>query len=262
MNLDKLLKYISLYLHYLSIPFRILIILLAYIIGVLLIFLINKNSFTKFMIRCWAIITMRMHSFNLIYEKEEILKYEKYMKEEDNVLLIYNHRNLYDSILLLCLCDNITFLLNKAIPSKLPFFKILYDRMNMIYVETDKSNTDSIINYVNNRKKGEKILAIAPDGGKYPENPDVSDISKFKTGAFVGMFPVIPIVIKYNEKNYLDYKIDYPESVLHVMFKGFLNETYDVKVKVLDMVYPDENSSIEEYRDKVYNIMNEEYKKM
>lgn len=258
----KIIEFILLYLHYLSIPFRILIIILTYIICVFIIYIINNKEFSKILIRFWCIITMRMHSFNFIYDKEEILKYEKYMKEEDKILLVYNHRNLYDSIILLCLLDNITFLLNKTIPSNVPFFKVLYDCMNMIYVDKNKSNTESIINYVNNRKKKDRILAIAPDAGKYPENPDYSDISNFKTGAFVGLFPIIPIVIKYNEKEYLDYKIDYKESILHFMFKGFLNNTYDVKIKVLDIVYPDKNSTIEEYKNKVYNLMNEEYKNM
>lgn len=262
MEWSELVEYISLYIHYLSIPFRIFIIFFFYFLGIIVMIIMNNDYLNKVVVRLWAIIMIRMHSINIIYDKNDIIKYEHYMKTYDNTLVLYNHRTIYDPFLLMCICDNITFLLKTTIPSYFPLFKIIFDIMRMVYIEKGKT-TDAIINYTNNRKSSERLLAIAPDGGDYPEDPDFSDIAKFKTGAFVGMFPVIPIIIKYNNKEYLDHKFENDrESFLHCACKGFLNRTYNVKIKVLDMIYPDKNSSIEQYRDKVYDIMNYEYYKL
>jgi hypothetical protein len=256
-------EYILLYYYYITIPFRIFIIFFTYFVGTLLC-LIFKNSdiICKFIIRSWAIIMTRMHSFNIIYDKKDIYKYEYYMKTFDKLAVIYNHRNIYDAFILICICDNITFLLNRNLPSMFPLFSIIFNAMKMVYVDKG-TTTKNILNYTNNRKAGDRMLAIAPDAGKYPENPDKSLITKFNTGAFVGMFPLIPIIIKYEDCNYLDFKYDdFGETFLHCFIKGFLNHKYNVRIKILDIIYPDENSTIEQYRDKAYNIMNEEYNKM
>jgi len=42
----------------------------------------------------------------------------------------------------------------------------------------------------------------------------------------------------------------------------FLVENYKIKIKVGDMINAYKNESIEEYKNRVYNIMNREYKEL
>jgi hypothetical protein len=92
--------------------------------------------------------------------------------------------------------------------------------------------------------------------------PDKEDnISKFiKKGAFVSKSKILPIIIKYE-----DYSIIYNyehENVLASIFKLFLFENYKIKIKIGNMIDTKENESIEQYRDRVYEIMNQLYKEI
>ena len=72
---------------------------------------------------------------------------------------------------------------------------------------------------------------------------------------------ILPIIIKY-EDDTLDYNKELGESVIDAYFKLFLVENYKIKIKVGDIINPDKNESIEEYKNRVYNIMNREYKEL
>ena len=50
--------------------------------------------------------------------------------------------------------------------------------------------------------------------------------------------------------------------MLHSYMKVFLVENYNITVKIGDMIEPDEKESVDEYKDRVYNIMNREYKEL
>jgi len=111
---------------------------------------------------------------------------------------------------------------------------------------------------VDNRKCGDSPLYIAPCSGKPPENP--GNISEFKSkGAFVNKTKILPIIIKYQDDS-LNYNEEFGESMLHSYLKVFLVENYNITIKIGDIIEPDEKESVEEYKDKVYNIMNKDYK--
>ena len=158
----------------------------------------------------------------------------------------------------MALFDNITFLLNSNLPSYYPFFDKVYKAMNMIYTSNGKT-TEKIIEYTKNRKVGERVLAVAPDGGNCSIDPD-NKVAELKTGAFVGKFPILPIVIKYDKDNYLNFKHELGETLMDCILKGFLYLNHNVKIKVLDMVYPSDDESIIEYKDRVHALISDEYK--
>ena len=88
------------------------------------------------------------------------------------------------------------------------------------------------------------------------------NISEFKSsGAFVNKTKILPIIIKY-EDDTLDYNKEFGESLINAYFKLFLVENYKIKIKVGDIIEPDKDESIEQYKNKVYNIMNQEYKEL
>jgi len=93
-------------------------------------------------------------------------------------------------------------------------------------------------------------------------NPILSgyNIAPFKTGGFVGKFDILPIVIKY--KNYTvdpTFRWFDGEHPLIGFSKIALNDHIDLTFDVMDIQSCESNMSIEEYRDKVYNLMNKRY---
>eukprot|EP00960_Hanusia_phi_P077162 768657-Hanusia_phi.AAC.14 len=92
------------------------------------------------------------------------------------------------------------------------------------------------------------------------EVPYSQNMGEFKTGAFVGKFEILPIVIKY--KNYdVDPYCHYSkgENLPYVLFKKLLGTRCDVHIQVLPLQKPSKNMSIEGYRDKIRNLMSKEY---
>ena len=81
-------------------------------------------------------------------------------------------------------------------------------------------------------------------------------LSEFRTGAFVSLKPILPVIIKYNPY-YKDSKRKF--TVIHII-TNINNLNY--KIKVLDPIYPEENDTIESFRDRVYEIMNKEKNKL
>ena len=82
-------------------------------------------------------------------------------------------------------------------------------------------------------------------------------LSQFKTGAFVTLSPILPIIIKFNPY-YKDPKTT--EETVSYIIENTNNLSY--KVKILDPIYPQENDTIESFRDRVYNKMNIEKNKL
>jgi hypothetical protein len=50
--------------------------------------------------------------------------------------------------------------------------------------------------------------------------------------------------------------------MLHSWLKLFLVQNYKIKIRVCDMIEMLKEETVIEYKDRVYNIMNDEYKKM
>lgn len=71
-------------------------------------------------------------------------------------------------------------------------------------------------------------------------------LSKFRTGAFAMGFPIQPIILKYKQ--------DISSmNILHIM----MMEKVDVEVIVCDLMYNNENKSINEFAEEVRNIFKE-----
>lgn len=259
LNKKKLFKLFKLYLHYITIPFRILFIIVTYFILLFILVIINDRNIDNNLIYYANKILMLLLSVNIIYDKDNLEILNKYINSDTKFIIIFNHTNLIEPFLLLSLFKNISFLLNPELPSYLPFFDVIYKKFNFIYTKNGNT-TDKIINYTNDRKNGESALAIAPGEGRPSDNPDENNITKFKSGAFVGLLPILPIVIKF-EDVFVDYNFDKGEYFLHALLKIFLKQKHNVKVKVLELVHPNKNESINDYKDRIRDIMSKEYNK-
>ena len=201
-------------------------------------------------------------SFNIEISDSDYNKYMRYLYSDEKYLCIFNHISILDGFILLSTFPKMGIVLYK----QKVFDYIGYDdesnsKSGSIFVNEDKTGnvTTKIKETIYNREKGQSVLFISPDANTLPDKED--NISKFiKKGAFVSKSKILPIIIKYE-----DYSVIYnpkQESVLESFLKLFLFENYKIKIKVCDMINAHENESIEEYRDRVYVIMNEQYKEM
>lgn len=254
--------YIIKYINILFIPIKILLIFIIYILYLILLY--YSEFFIKFnkyfildLVKIINKICLNIFNIQLEYDNDIIKKYNKYINEGHNFILIYNHINAFDPIIISYLFNNTSLLARDNIPSTIPFLKsIVFDKLKYLLV-IDGKTTNNIIEYMKNRKKEDNILAIAPDGGYSTKEP--YNISEFKSGVFVGKYPVLPFIIKYDNID-LSYNFEYGEGFIHSILKFFLYDNIKIKVKLLDIIYPYDNESINDYKLRVHNIMNKNYK--
>jgi hypothetical protein len=150
-------------------------------------------------------------------------------------------------------------ILKVIIYSTIGYTDKINDQLGNIFVEKG-ATSKKIKERVDSRKSGDKILFIAPGSGNTSTIP--GSITEFTSnGAFVHKYPILPIVVKYEDES-LHYNHDNGESMLHSCLKLFLVKDYAINIKVCDMVEYKDDETIEEYKNRVYAIMNETYKAM
>lgn len=261
--LQKLYAIIKTFILYVAMPIRLLLVFLVFYIGVSILHYLNKVSDITFCVLTIGKIILYILSINVEISDEDINKYMKYLHSDEKYLCVFTHSTLVDAIVLFGTLPRNGAVMNKQ--SELKY--ILYDekisdKIGGILLDRSKmgGTTQVIKNKVENRKSGDAPLYIAPCSGKAPEVP--GNITGFKrSGAFVNKTKILPVIIKYQDDS-LNYNGDMGESMLHSYLKIFLVENYKVKIKIGDMIDPIDSESIEEYKDRVYNIMNEQYKDM
>jgi hypothetical protein len=245
---------------YILIPLKIIFLILFSIIGFsILKNITNENNITLFIIICFKI-TIYILSYNIEISKEDYNKYMKYLYSDDKFICIFNHISLLDPFILFSTFPKIGFVLNKQkVYEYLNYDDLANTKCGGIFIDANKKNnvTKKIKQSVDNRKIGESVLFISPSVYKLPDEP--YNMGEFiKTGAFVNKTKILPIIIKFK-----DFSIIYnyeKENIVESFLKLFLFKNYKVKIKVCDMIEPDENETINEYKDRVYNIMNNQYK--
>tara|TARA_B110001450_G_scaffold44161_1_gene40705 strand:+ start:710 stop:1471 length:762 start_codon:yes stop_codon:yes gene_type:complete len=247
-------------LHYILIPFKIIFFVILLIIGIFLLKNTNGDgNVTTLIIVFFKFVVHYLMSFNIEISDKDYNKYMKYVYSDEKFICVFNHITTLDGFILLSTFPKMGIVLNK----QKVFDYIGYDdgsnsKSGSIFVNEDKKSnvTTKIKETIYNRKKGQSALFISPT---YTLPDEENNISKFiKKGAFVSKSKILPIIIKYE-----DYSIIYNyehENVLASIFKLFLFENYKIKIKIGDMIDPSENESIEEYKERVYHIMNEQYK--
>ena len=233
------------------------------IVGIILLKNTKSEANINTLVSTFFKLMMFFMSLKISISNEDYIKYMRYLYSNEKFLCVFNHTTLVDGHLLFSIFPRMGIVLyNQKEFEYIAFDKNTVNKLGSILVDHDKRNgiTQIINDKVKNRKMGESIIFIAPCKGISSQNP--GNISEFKSsGAFVNKTNILPIIIKY-EDDTLDYNKELGESVINAYFKLFLVENYKIKIKVGDMINSGENESIEEYRDRVYEIMNREYKEL
>ena len=233
---------------------RIILSILIYFIGIILISIL-PDDYADFILK----LTCRLYLYLLGYVKinydiDKLIKYENYKKSNTKFIVIYNHVNFMDGPIIWSVFGKMGMIVDEKVVKNTPFCEYLStQKLGCILINKDSKNTtDKII-------KSNDIIGLAPDSMKYPTYPN--NIGDFKTGAFVGKFPILPVIIKYKNCDvFPDYKYEMEESIYHAYFKQYLNMNVTVDVNIMDMIYPKEEWSVDEYKDFVKNKMEIEYK--
>lgn len=261
--LYKLYSIFKTFFIYVTMPIRLFLIYFVFLIGVYILHSLNKEGDITFCTLAMGKIMLYILSIHVKISYEDYIKYMNYLYSDEKFVCVFTHTTLVDGILVLATLPRCGPVMNKQIELKYILYDdSISDKLGGILLDRSKmgGTTQVIKERVNNRKCGESPLCIAPCSGKPPENP--GNISEFKSkGAFVNKTKILPIIIKYQDET-LNYNEDYGESMIHGYLKIFLVENYKITIKIGDMIDPDEKESIEEYRDRVYDIMNQEYKEL
>ena len=259
--LYKLYCILKTFLIYVTLPIRVFLVYLIFFIGVYILHSLNKEGDITFCVLAMGKIMLYILSMHVNISNEDYIKYMNYLYSDEKYVCVFTHTTLVDAIVLFGTLPRTGPVMNKQNELKYILYDdSISDKLGGILLDRSKmgGTTKVIKERVDNRKCGDSPLYIAPCSGKPPENP--GNISEFKSkGAFVNKTKILPIIIKYQDDS-LNYNEEFGESMLHSYLKVFLVENYNITIKIGDIIEPDEKESIEEYKDKVYNIMNKDYK--
>lgn len=237
----------------------IVFILIIFIYLFITSYLIDDPVFIRDFTRYMSSIIIYICGFKIDYNKVDINRFLQYINSDRKMIVIVNHRSLYDHYILMSLFGPFSFLTLKSTAEAWSLANMFLKKVGSILMDKNNDNTvDKIIKKVSNRKNGDNFLIIYPDSNDEP--PLHKNIGKFKTGAFAGRFDVLPIIIKY--KNYkINPQYYKDEGMLIGMIKVFLNEfnECDVKIKMMEPISCKPEWSIEQYKDNVYSMMNDYY---
>ena len=247
-------------LTYITMPFRFILFMLMMIISIYVLQPLTNESNIICGILWFAKIFMYILSFNINISKEDLVKYMEHLYSDTKFICTFNHTTLIDGFVLISTFPRSSYLILKVIIySTIGYTEKIHNQLGNIFVEKG-TTSKKIKERVDSRKSGDKILFIAPGSGNTSAIP--GSITEFTSnGAFVHKYPILPIVVKYEDES-LNYNHDNGESMLHSCLKLFLVKDYAINIKVCDMVEYKEGETIEEYKNRVYEIMNETYKAM
>ena len=191
-------------------------------------------------------------------------KIHKLYESDKKFIVVLNHRTIFDMWISFYINPNICILTSLAGAKIFPGMYALNKKINsIIFDSTIKGQkiTDLIYDRISNRKPKDNMLVIYPDAME--PIPIGKNIAPFKTGAFRGKFDILPVVIKYKnwtiDPTFRWYDKEHPFIGL---YKILLDGNCEVITDVMNLVSCQENMSVEEYRDYVYNLMNTRYNEL
>ena len=183
--------------------------------------------------------------------------FDNYCKTDKPFLIVSNHISLFDGIVLTAIFGNVCFLADINGLS-IPGTKFINKKLGSVIInKKNKGNSHKIKEYVINNKN-DNILVIFPDGMD-PIEPN-KNIANFKSGAFKDGLDILPIIIKYK-----DYKINPTfywykgENPIHGFSKMILDGNCNIHVKILNLEKKIKDETIDDYKERIYNLMSNEY---
>tara|TARA_B110001452_G_C15187722_1_gene412498 strand:- start:23 stop:1030 length:1008 start_codon:yes stop_codon:yes gene_type:complete len=211
---------------------------------------------TFLLLQKFNLIEKFLTTFNVYGNIEGLDKYYHFKKNNTKGLAIFNHISILDGLVLLKeFNEPISFLVSDNIFVSL--CKKFIEKSNGIIINKNEKTTQKITYISTNRKQNDPILFIGPSGGNGMYQQTKLKLPEFKTGAFVGLTPILPVIIKYN--SYFIEPVDKIETLIYIITNI---KDLNYKIKIMDPIYPRENETVESFKNYVYEKMNTEKNKL
>lgn len=236
--------------------FRIILLIIILIIFLIPYVYFNFNT-------CWiklmSKLLLKVANFK-DFKVNNVKLFKHYINSDKKLLIVANHKCLFDSFILLNSLQDIGFMLSRKGGNLMPFINDINKKSNSFFYESNKG-TKTLIDKINTRKINDNIIVVFADSMN--PIPVGKNIAPFKTGAFHGKFDILPVVIKYKnwtiDPTFRWYEEEHP---FIGFYKILLDGKCEVITDVMDLVSCQENMTVEEYRDYVYNQMNTRYNEL
>jgi 1-acyl-sn-glycerol-3-phosphate acyltransferase len=179
---------------------------------------------------------------NPIIFKNNIVKWKNKVDEDSNIVIISNHTNYLDSIVLMYLFKA-GFVASDFI-NKSDLGKNIINKCNLLVFKRGKDTNmvEKIKEYLNINKR----IVIFPEGGM----SNNETLFRFRTGAFYTGGVICPVIIKYNP-------FVWDDNFKKNIFKVISQDEINIDVYINDLFYPPfTNDKIEEVRNYMAEIGN------
>lgn len=211
----------------------------------LITYLYDYNSF---------IFKKTLENLNIYGSIENLDKYYNFKKNYTNGIALFTHTSYLDGLILATELQEAPSFVCLKEPLKLYLYDIA-KKWNCLIINYNQKNAEVIKNNILNRNKNDPLLLIAPTGDNL-EQINEFELNEFRTGPFISLSPVLPILISYNPHTYVSNKSTSILEYINILKTEKLN----YKIKILDPIFPEKDDTIKSFKDNVYNIMNNERK--
>lgn len=169
-------------------------------------------------------------------------------------IVVFNHPTFYDPLVLYNILNIPLRFVSKR--SNLKGAESILKQYKLIYVDETKGTVKQIFEAIPNSSIFGTV-AIAPARGSGFEK-DPTFLPEFKTGAFVPMIPVLPVLIRYSHHEIWEKGV----SISSIFWKRICGPRLEYDASILPMIYPPENQCPIDFSKTAHSIMQTELRKM
>jgi 1-acyl-sn-glycerol-3-phosphate acyltransferase len=179
---------------------------------------------------------------NPIFFKNNIIKWKNKVDEDSNIVIISNHSNYLDSVVLMYLFKA-GFVTSDFI-NKTDLGKNIANKCNLLVFK--RGQDTNMVEKIKEYLKINKRIVMYPEGGM----GNNETLFRFRTGAFYTGGVICPVIIKYNP-------FVWDDNFKKNIFKIISQDEINIDVYINDLFYPPfTNDKIEEVRNYMADIGN------
>jgi hypothetical protein len=176
---------------------------------------------------------------------DDLVKYRTFKKEVAHGVVIFNHPNFFDAIVLMKELGYLRFVMSaKYVVWPIRWF---VNYMNVLVARPSAGTAATIREAITTRKKGAGLIAISPSAGQnigiYP--------AEYKTGAFLSAPTVLPVIVLYEPNEYW-----VPgTSLMDMVWRRLCGPPLKYRMYVLDPVEPKEGEMPQDFANRCREIV-------
>lgn len=178
----------------------------------------------------------------------DVATYQRFKENISNGVILFNHPTFFDHIVLI---KELNDMPRFAMTTKYMVgpIKWIAKKFHAIGITPNTGSAAMLAEEITNRVAGDPLIAVSPSGGITLENP--TKLVTFRTGAFLTMPNVLPIVIAYKPYENWDTSL----SLWDVIMRRLHGPRMYYRMKVLSPVYSLPNETPATYAARCRTIM-------